>query len=169
MPIAGFEPVEDREFLVDRAVVRTPSGAVLRGHRGPVTDVRVSPDGRLVITTSRDNDARVWDAETGRLVHVLRGHFGPLETAAFSPDGRWIVTGGPTTAGLWDADLGALVFFLRGHSVPVTAVAFDPASSSILTGSHDGEVRRYRCQICGALGELVSLAQHRVALVEPRG
>jgi WD40 repeat protein len=169
VPVAGFEPVEDDEFRVDRAVVRLPSGIELRGHRRPITDATASADGRFVVTASRDNDARVWDAETGRLIQVLRGHFGPVETASFSPDGRWIVTGGPTTAGLWDAHSGTLVFFMRGHSTPVTAVAFDPATNSILTGSRDGEVRTVRCLVCGGLDQLVSLAEQRIALAEPRG
>jgi WD40 repeat protein len=141
---------------------------VLRGHRKPVTDVVLSPDRRLVVTTSRDTDARLWDAQTGRLVRVLRGHFGPVWSAAFSPDGRWILTAGPSTAGLWRAQTGRLVFFMRGHEAPLTAVAFDPASRRVATGSRDGEVRTYTCTICGSLDELVALAERRLALARPR-
>ena len=39
----------------------TPVATVLEGHRGPVTSVAFSPDGKRVVTGSGDNTARVWD------------------------------------------------------------------------------------------------------------
>src|SRR5205823_1588429 len=35
-------------------------------HDGPVTHAEFSPDGRRVVTASRDRTARVWDANTGQ-------------------------------------------------------------------------------------------------------
>jgi uncharacterized protein with WD repeat len=39
----------------------TPAATPLEGHRGPVTSVAFSPDGRRVVTGSGDNTARVWE------------------------------------------------------------------------------------------------------------
>ena len=47
---------------------------MLSGHEDRVDDAVFSPDGRRVITASRDNTARLWDAETGTALAVLRGH-----------------------------------------------------------------------------------------------
>ena len=72
-----------------------------------VDSAAFSPDGRRVITGSRDTTARLWDAETGREIAVLQGHTMPVTSAAFSPDGRWVVTGSDDwTARLWDAETG---------------------------------------------------------------
>ena len=43
------------------------------GHSSGVNDVAISADGRLVVTVSKDETARVWDVESGRGLHVLRG------------------------------------------------------------------------------------------------
>ena len=51
-----------------------------------------SPDGRLIVTTSDDETARLWKASSGQLVVVLKGHTSNVRSAAFSPDGRRIVT-----------------------------------------------------------------------------
>ena len=56
--------------------------------QGTVWTAAFSPDGRRVVTASRDTTARVWDAEKGTLLRELRGHQNGLSTAAFSPDGR---------------------------------------------------------------------------------
>ena len=43
----------------------SPLRAALQGHTGMVYSVAFSPDGKRVLTGSRDNTARVWDATTG--------------------------------------------------------------------------------------------------------
>ena len=52
-----------------------------------------SPDGRRVVTTSRDATARIWDPRTGAQLAVLRGHRKGVTSAAYTDDGRTIVTG----------------------------------------------------------------------------
>ena len=80
----------------------------LSGHRDVVNAVAFSPDGSMLVTASRDHDARLWDSRSGRLLHVLQGHFGSVADARFSPDGRWVVTAGPISAGLWRVGDGRL-------------------------------------------------------------
>ena len=101
-------------------VLRRPDGGTVQlvGHRGPVTAVDFSSDGTRVATSSEDNDARVWDARTGKALPALRGHFNAVRDVDFSPDGRWLVTAGPTTAALWDARSGDRLFYLYGHAKP---------------------------------------------------
>ena len=60
----------------------------LVGHTGAVVSARFSSDGTRVVTGSRDNDARVWEARTGQPQLTLIGHFGTVSDASFSPDGR---------------------------------------------------------------------------------
>ncbi len=77
----------------------------LRGHEGLVRTLSFSFDGRLVLTTSVDRTARVWNAETGEEVAELRGHRGAVNTANFSPDSRRVVTAGEDgTVRLWWLD-----------------------------------------------------------------
>jgi WD40 repeat protein len=144
-------------------VVRSDRGTtVLKGHGDRVTSASFSKDGTLLVTASRDREARVWDLATGDSI-VLQGHFGPVQDARFSPNARWVVTAGPGRAGLWDARTGALVELLRGHKGRLTSAGFDPTGRVIVTGGEDGTVRTYRCLICGDSDELVKLAERRLA------
>jgi WD40 repeat protein len=137
--------------------------AMLRGHHDALTDAQFSRDGRYVVTSSRDHDARLWAAPSGRLLAVLSGHFGLVSTASFSPDGRWIVTAGPISVGLWNVRNRSALFFLHGNTDLVTSASFSPEGRTILTSSADGTVRTYRCDLCGGLDELLSLARRQLA------
>ena len=86
----------------------------LRGHRAEVLSVAFSPDGKALLSGSRDGDARIWNLSDGVAKVVLRGHGGPVFDANFSTDGRWIVTAGPITAGIWSVATGRFPLLLHG-------------------------------------------------------
>ena len=69
-----------------------------------------SGDGKRVVTASRDNTARIWDAESGKEIAVLKGHTGSVSSAAFSGDGKRVVTASDdNTARIWDVTWATLV------------------------------------------------------------
>ena len=145
--------------------LETGKNVVLRGHTGPVLSVHFDSEGTRLVTASEDRDARIWNAETGKLLRVLRGHFGPVSDAGFSPDGRWVVTAGPISGGLWRSDSGALHTYLRGHTARWTDARF-VGERRIETAGEDNTVRAWNCDICGTLDELVELAKERLELTE---
>jgi WD40 repeat protein/serine/threonine protein kinase len=61
-------------------------------HSEAVHSATFSPDGRLVVTASADETARVWNVQTGQPVGPALQHEGPVYYATCSPDGAWVVT-----------------------------------------------------------------------------
>ena len=77
-----------------------------RNHRGPITKVRYSPNGKWVGTIGQDHALRIWDAKTWQLVRIIEG-----TTASFdwSPDSREIVAGaGGNKIGIWSVESGRI-------------------------------------------------------------
>jgi WD40 repeat protein/serine/threonine protein kinase len=119
-------------------------GAILalRGHARSILSAAFSPDGTRVITASRDETARVWDASTGQEIAILRGHDHGVTSAAFSPDGTRVVTGSwDDTARVWDASTGKQLALLGGHESSVNTAAFSPDGTLVVTASSDKTAR----------------------------
>ncbi len=75
---------------------------ILKGHSASVVSGGFSPNGRRIITGSRDDTAIIWDADTGKELLTLRGHTQDVTSARFSDDGRHALTGSRDgTAVLW--------------------------------------------------------------------
>jgi WD40 repeat protein len=69
----------------------------LRGHLDLVHSIAFSPDGRHIVSGSRDGTIQIWDAVTGQPVRKLRkAHEGThgVHSVAFSPNGKRVVSGG---------------------------------------------------------------------------
>ncbi|NEP22522.1 caspase family protein, partial [Moorena sp. SIO3I6] len=114
----------------------------LQGHTGWVTNIAFSPDGKQILSGSDDGTVRLWDTETGQLIHTLEGHTDTVYEIAFSPDGQQILSGSSdNTVRLWDTETGQLIHTLEGHTSLVSDIAFSPDGKQILSGSWDTTVR----------------------------
>jgi eukaryotic-like serine/threonine-protein kinase len=136
---------------------------------GKLGDMAFSPDGLKIVTA--DGTGKIWEAKSGRLLHVLDGgkdhpicgaHFsadsrrlvtlsagagrsadpGPTETVTGTVDGKeTMVPNAKCTARIWDVDSGKQIAVLQGHAGQVHVAAFSPDGERVVTASHDGTVR----------------------------
>ncbi|WP_436717913.1 hypothetical protein U8335_15120 [Roseiconus lacunae] len=84
---------DDRRLVVldvDQGEIKQP----IAGHAGTINWVRYSPDHRWLVTASRDQTVRLWDAASGDEIGVLRAHHEWVWAGAFLPDGERLLTGG---------------------------------------------------------------------------
>src|SRR5262249_10138868 len=112
---------------------------VLRGHVGPVTCVAVSADGHRVLSGSKDNTLRLWDADTGKELSVFRGHTNEVTGVALSVDGQRAVSGSlDKTVRVWDLEkeAGGKPLVLRNDEW-VHAVAISIDGKRVLSGGVD--------------------------------
>ena len=104
----------------------------------------------------------MWDTSTGQTLVELRGHTGVVQGVAFSPDGERLVTaGGDRTARVWDSKTGSRLLILRGHTALVNSAVFSPDGRHIVTASVDNTAQVHVCDLCGALEDLLALANRR--------
>lgn len=74
-------------------------------HRFPGNNARISPDGRFVLTSDKNN-ARLWDAATGKQLHRFE-HPSEVGSIDFMSDGRIALTAsGDSSLRLWNTATG---------------------------------------------------------------
>jgi WD40 repeat protein len=111
-------------------------------HDGAIVRACFSPDNRRVLTVSRDQTARVWDAATGDPVGEPLRHREPLLSGEFSADGQWVLTvARDNVVRVWDVRSGQLALEPWGHEGIVRHAEFSPDQRWIVTASDDGTAR----------------------------
>jgi len=137
-----YEPVRSvaERMLLRAAPARASAAPVdlfkltLKGHLSAVTCVAISPDGRRVVSGSRDKTLKVWDVATGKCLATLKGHSNSVCSVAISPDGRRVASGSyDETVKVWDVATGECVATLTGHWKQVLCVAVFPDGRRVVS------------------------------------
>ncbi|NQT17289.1 MAG: protein kinase, partial [Planctomycetes bacterium] len=124
------------EDLFDGELVR------FEGHADEVLDVRFTPDGRNVISSSADGSVRLWNLDGRRESRRFLGYSGPVECVDVAPDGATFISGdGRGDLILRDLETGEQVRRFDSHVGPVRSVRFFPNGERFVSGGQDGSVR----------------------------
>jgi WD40 repeat protein len=103
-----------------------------------VLDVR----GETLVTGGKDYSAKVWNWETGRLLHTFPGHAKSVSAVALSPDGtRLASTGGGGEIHLWDVKKGELLETVHMHEDYISMLRFTPDGKKLVSASADTTLR----------------------------
>ena len=116
-------------------------------HGGPIKGLTYSEKLGLLVSTSFDYTAVVWDSGSMKELKQLIGHNAAVNSAAFSPDGRWLATGGDDNQILlWDVStlrdpqLEPVPILLDGHTAKVVELAFSADGKYLASASWDRRV-----------------------------
>lgn len=109
---------------------------------GRAAGIAWSGDGKTVFCPSSRPSGKLWDAQSGKVLHTVTGGKGEIYDAAFSPDSRWVAVGWTSGyAKVVDRESGADVLVLPQSEGGVFAVAFHPSGKILATGGADRKVR----------------------------
>ncbi len=107
-------------------------------HHGPVLSLSMSTDGSRVLTGGEDRSVRLWELDTGALIHNFLGHPDAVHAVAMAPDGRIAVSGGENgRVRFWDTDTGGSIPGRWNRPKGVTDLDFSPDGRRLLLSSHD--------------------------------
>ena len=116
-------------------------------HGGPIKGLAYSEKLGLLVSTSFDYTAVVWDSGSMKELKQLIGHNAAVNTAAFSPDGRWLATAGDDNQILlWDVStlrgpqVQLVPRLLDGHTAKVVDLAFSADGKYLASASWDRRV-----------------------------
>jgi WD40 repeat protein len=144
------DPSEEHAARVWDAQTGQPLTEPMR-HRRTVNFAQFSPDGRRIVTGSRDGTARIWNAQSGEPLTESLTQFGSIR---FSPDGKRVLTTSASGAPcLWDIESGHAFGRLMKHRAYVFSAEFSPDGERILTASWDKTARVWDAGSGRPLGE----------------
>lgn len=124
-------------------------------HTNVITDMQMSKEGTMFITSSKDHTAKLFDSESLVLLKTYKTER-PVNSATISPILEHVVLGGgqdamdvtttSTRIGKFDSRFFHLVFEeefarVKGHFGPINSVMFHPDGKSYCSGGEDGYVR----------------------------
>lgn len=102
----------------------------LNAHPGSyILKCLISPDCRLLATTSSDKTIKLWNLDGFKLERVLEGHQRWVWDCVFSVDAAYLVTASSdTTARLWDCTSGEAIRVYSGHHKAVVCCALNDSA-----------------------------------------
>ncbi|HEY9638873.1 MAG TPA: NB-ARC domain-containing protein, partial [Coleofasciculaceae cyanobacterium] len=136
---------------------------VLRGHTAAVRTVRYAryvaqwnaktdanrnyTHEQILASGSDDHTVRLWDAKTGKCLHILQGHTSGVWAIGFSPTDPILASSGlDFLVKLWDVETGQCLQTLEGHTGGVWAVDFSPNGRWLASGGFDALIRLWDVQ-----------------------
>jgi WD40 repeat protein len=120
-----------------------------------------SPNSQRIVVCGSDNQANIWDTQSGEFVFPLLGHHARINDAQYSPDGRYIVTASiDGSVKIWGAETGIeLLSYNFPGSTRFDIAFFTPDGKQVVAVSEDNHYRMLAFQ---NFDELVNIVRGRI-------
>ena len=128
-----------------------------KGHSDRINTIKMLPDGehfisaagdpraRRTVSGSYDHTLKLWNLETGTLIHTFEGHTDAVNEVAITRDGKRVVSVSQDhSLKLWNIDSGSLIATFYGDAeISCVSVVNDEL---FVAGSSDGAVHFLKLQ-----------------------
>jgi WD40 repeat protein len=128
---------EDQLQVIDLITRKT---LIRTARHEEISDVKVLPDGKHVLTSAYSKGLFLWDIELGIPVYTFTGHSRSVEGVAVTPDGEYAVTcSEDSTVRLWHLPTRQNVTTLHTDAL-LSLCAVSPDGKIVVVGSRTGGV-----------------------------
>ncbi|ORX89179.1 WD40 repeat-like protein [Basidiobolus meristosporus CBS 931.73] len=111
----------------------------IQTYKDATNTLKMSPDGRLIITGGVDSSVKIWDLTAGKILKTFSGHTSPVTSVAIHPHECLLATSELSgCVKFWDIDRFEMVGSLDPHSgdldasKAVNSIQFGPDGSSLV-------------------------------------
>jgi len=111
----------------------------LKGHKGRINYVALSPDGSLCASGGKDGKAMLWDLNEGKPLSQLDGGGDEINALNFSPNRYWLCAATGSSIKIWDLESKTVVAELNPDIRDQGKKAV-PIRCTCLQWSHDGHL-----------------------------
>jgi len=113
----------------------------LGGHSDSVYALALSPDGKTLVTGSKDKTVRIWDLNTSKVIRTLQGHSDEITSLAFSKDGTQLASSSKDqTIRVWNLSSTDEHRNFDGHEGYVWSAIFSPDGKIFASAGADRSV-----------------------------
>lgn len=122
-------------------------------HSTSIMDVKFSPDGKLVATTSSDHSIRLTRVDSGIQHRLLEGHTDTVHGAAFVDENTLASASADGTVRLWKIDSGEDVVFCE-HENALRCIATSVDGRWVAAGAENGIVKVWELRTRNVVAQL---------------
>lgn len=142
----------------------------LTGHAYYVCTVAINADRQTIASGATDHLIKIWNLQTGKLLHTIQKHSGDVNCLAFSPDGKKLVSASWASSRnpkknpiyLWDLSSREELRTFSEHFGSVLSVAISPDGNNLVSGGADRTIKLWNLHT----GELLStLSDHSTSVL----
>jgi WD40 repeat protein len=109
----------------------------LKGHTDSVSVLAITPDGKTLVSGSRDRTVRLWDVATGVEKKVLKGHADTLKALAASADGKLLASSDNRgIIRIWEVATGRELATLPVRPFGAMSLCFAPDGRTLASGDY---------------------------------
>ena len=123
---------------------------IIKDNTAPINTIAIDPQGFILVSGSDDKKIRLWNLQTGQLLHKFLGHTAQVYAIAISADGRRIISaGGDRTILVWNLQKKTMADRFYSYSGSpyshrygaIFSVAISPNGETVASGSADQTIK----------------------------
>ncbi|KAI8804989.1 WD40-repeat-containing domain protein [Cladochytrium replicatum] len=138
----------------------------LAGSLQAVMSVSFNLTGEMILGTSNDNSAKIWNVSTGRLRHTLTGHIGKVYSAKFTDSNKVVSGSHDRTIKIWDLGKGFCMRTIFTLSSCNDLSVLDGDGTVIVSGHLDNNVRLWDSRTGNQIREITGIHHGQVTAVD---